>query len=125
MYSKKCHGTRNDAMAMQGHLFRVYFASGKSMIDAKGQKAISDAVTAYSKGGHEVLIAGHADTVGSSARNLELSKARAAAVRTMLIDNGLAATNINENYFGENQPLVNTRNQVSNARNRSVLIVVR
>lgn len=120
MYPGKCRGAMNT-----DNIFRIYFDTNKFNLDTASRKVVANAVASYHKGNSEVIVAGHADRVGDAAANMELSKARAEAVRSMLIDKGIPATVITEKYFGENQPLVPTKDGVANRNNRRVLIVVR
>jgi outer membrane protein OmpA-like peptidoglycan-associated protein len=119
MYPGHCHKPAKD------HIFRIYFPTGSAAINKAGAKAVRQAVSAFKAGGAEVIVAGHADRVGSSDTNLELSKKRAAVVKAALVAHGVPGSKINGKYFGEEQPLVQTPDNVPNANNRRVLIVVR
>ncbi len=70
---------------------KVLFASGASAIDADGKKAI-DAATAWLKGNAaaKVTISGYVDSTGNAAKNAELAKVRAFAVRDALKAAGIA-----------------------------------
>ena len=48
-----------------------------------------------------VVCTGHADVSGDRVANMELSKKRAKAVRTHLLESGVASTRVVLNYFGE------------------------
>ena len=59
----------------------VYFATGSAVINAEGQAKIAKAVADLkTKGSGTVAAIGHADKQGNAARNLQLSKQRAANV---------------------------------------------
>lgn len=124
MYPGKCVKPQTLATMRDG-MYRVHFASGQSKVDAAGRRTIADAVRLYASKGRQVVLAGHTDSTGSSEVNMRLSQQRVAAVRNLLIDNGVPAGNISESYFGDRQPLVGTANGRANAANRRVLIVVR
>ena len=120
MYSDKCQGA-----VVRDQVFRVHFDTDVSAVNAVGRQTVAKAAEAFTKGASEVIVAGHTDTVGNAAYNLELSKARAASVRAALVDHGVPAEKINAKYFGQHQPIVQTGDEVPNANNRRVLIVVR
>jgi outer membrane protein OmpA-like peptidoglycan-associated protein len=63
-----------------------------------------------------VELHGHADERGSAAYNLKLSQARAEAVRTRLVQAGIAADRITLRAFGKSRPLA----PGAHARNRRV-----
>ena len=70
-----------------------------------------------------VEVIGHTDTVGAEANNFRLGQDRADAVRSKLIDAGVAAGIVTANSAGEGGPqAVATKNNVPNARNRRVEI---
>lgn len=109
----------------QGKMFRIYFDTNSTALDAEGRKAVADAVAQFNKNGKEVVVVGHTDAVGSAAYNLELSKKRAIAVSDALVDAGVPAAKINDKYYGKQHLLVPTADGVANAHNRRVLVVVR
>jgi outer membrane protein OmpA-like peptidoglycan-associated protein len=73
----------------------------------------------------DVTAIGHTDTMGTPASNIELGLRRARAVRTMLVDAGLASTSIAVTSHGEADLLVRTADGVFEPRNRRVEITVR
>lgn len=73
----------------------------------------------------EVQITGHTDRVGIVADNDRLSVERAAAVRDMLVKNGLHASFIRAVGRGERQPLIPTPDEQEEPRNRRVEVIVR
>ena len=74
---------------------KVYFASGKADIDAKGTDAIATAAAWLSgEAARKVAITGYTDRTGSAETNAELSKSRALAVRAALEAKGVAQDRI-------------------------------
>jgi len=63
---------------------------------------------------------GHTDSDGKDAMNLTLSQDRAAAVRTYLIDNGIAADRLTSEGFGEAKPIASNKTKAGKAQNRRV-----
>lgn len=122
MYGGACNGTKPVVM---DRIYRVFFETNKTDLDARAQQAISNAAAAYKKGAKEVLVAGHADRVGNAKANQDLSTRRSRAVARALQARGVPAGVIHLKSFGEGQPLVSTPDDVPNQSNRRALIVVR
>ncbi len=72
-----------------------------------------------------VSVVGHTDTKGDKDYNLELSMRRAREVKRRLIELGVEGDSIDVSSHGEENPLVKTGDDVSNAENRRVEVVVR
>jgi cytochrome c oxidase subunit II len=73
----------------------VYFAVGKSALDAEAQKALGRAIDLLkAKPDAKVALSGYVDSTGSAAKNAELAKQRALAVRDALTQAGVAARRI-------------------------------
>lgn len=73
----------------------------------------------------EVVIIGHTDTMGDRKSNLALGLKRAMRVRSILIEAGLPASTVDVTSHGEADPLVKTRDNTPEPRNRRVGITVR
>ncbi len=68
-----------------------------------------------------IRVEGHTDSRGSAAFNLELSRARAAAVRDYLVNTGgIAPDRVEAEGFGEERPLVPEHTPTDRALNRRV-----
>jgi K(+)-stimulated pyrophosphate-energized sodium pump len=78
-----------------GAVAKIYFASGSSELPAQATDVI-DRVLMTLKGSEEskATISGYHDLSGDPAKNAELSKARAQAVRKALVDAGIAEDRI-------------------------------
>jgi outer membrane protein OmpA-like peptidoglycan-associated protein len=72
-----------------------------------------------------VVVTGHTDTMGAARANHALGLKRAAAVRNLLIKAGLDASRIEVTSLGESDPLVPTKDETAEPRNRRVDITVR
>ena len=89
-------GAAPAAPALSGALpAKVYFDQGKAALTDEGKKAIADAAAALKSGKDAVDITGYTDKTGNLAKNLELAKDRAKAVRDALIAGGVAKDRIN------------------------------
>jgi len=74
---------------------------------------------------HDVVVIGHTDTAGPAPRNIDLGLLRAAAVRNLLVESGLARTSIAVTSHGEVDLLIPTADEIPEPRNRRVEITVR
>lgn len=107
----------------------VYFETAKAIIKPESF-ALLDEVAGILRAHPEltrVRIEGHTDSRGDAAANRRLSDARAAAVRSYLIEKGIAADRLESIGHGEDKPLVAEKTPADQARNRRVdfLIVAR
>jgi outer membrane protein OmpA-like peptidoglycan-associated protein len=81
---------------------------------------INAAIQRYQQLGKiQLFIAGHTDTVGAPAYNLDLSRRRAQSIAAWFVKNGLSIPVAFEG-FGESTPLVETKDEVDEPRNRRV-----
>jgi flagellar motor protein MotB len=81
---------------------------------------IREAVQRYKELGRiQLFIAGHTDTQGSASYNMELSRRRAQAIAAWFIKSGLSIPVAYEG-FGETAPLVETKDEADEPRNRRV-----
>jgi outer membrane protein OmpA-like peptidoglycan-associated protein len=99
----------------------VGFALGKSGLDRRN-RGVLDRFAALAVGCPSVAlrVIGHADARGKAKRNLELSKRRARAVVTYLIDKGIDAGRLEAVGYGETRPLVPNDTVRNRAKNRRI-----
>jgi len=71
-----------------------------------------------------VVVEGHTDSTGSAAYNLRLSEARAAAVESVLIRNGVPPARIRTRGLGQAAPVASNDNAAGRQQNRRVEIVI-
>ena len=74
---------------------------------------------------NEVYVVGHTDLVGTEAYNDKLSSRRAAYVRDLLVSGGVKPNSLFVSFYGKARPLVPTKDEVPEPRNRRVEIFVR
>jgi outer membrane protein OmpA-like peptidoglycan-associated protein len=67
-----------------------------------------------------ILIEGHTDSVAGEVYNLDLSKRRAASVRTYLEESGVEPERLCSQGFGQSRPVAENDNEEGMARNRRV-----
>jgi len=116
-----------DALSAKGRWSTqgILFATGKAELQPESRPVLKEiAATLKDHGDLKILIEGHTDNVGSSASNLALSDARAAAVKAALVaDFGIAADRMSTKGFGDSKPSVPNATAVGRAQNRRVEIV--
>ena len=71
-----------------------------------------------------IAVKGHTDATGDDARNLELSKKRADAVKDYLVSRGVAAERIRAEGRGKQEPVAPNDTAEGRAQNRRVEIIV-
>jgi OOP family OmpA-OmpF porin len=72
-----------------------------------------------------IEVQGHTDERGDDAYNLDLSRRRAAAVVTYLVEHGVAASRLTSRGYGESQPVDPRHIEAAWALNRRVAFVLR
>ena len=81
---------KDDAsVVVENGIVKFYFASGKSELAPGAVEALADAIAA-GKAGKKLVISGFHDSTGDPAKNAELAKLRAFAVRDALKTAGVA-----------------------------------
>jgi len=106
--------------------FVLHFLEGRDELTPES-KAELDKVLAELKRRPlpDIVVIGHTDTVGTLAYNDKLSLARAERVRDMMVALGIPASRIQVAGRGKRELVVQTDENVSEARNRRVEINVR
>ncbi len=103
----------------------VEFEVGSAVLTAKGVAVLDELVPVLrTLQGQRIQIIGHTDASGPRAANVELSRARAAAVRDHLVGQQVAATGIQVLGMGPDQPLVANNTPENRARNRRIEVKV-
>lgn len=100
---------------------RVLFEVDKAIIKPVSYSILDELVALLKEYPNSYIsLAGHTDSDGSDAHNLELSKNRARAVRTYLIEHGIAAQRITATGYGESQPIADNATEAGRQKNRRV-----
>jgi outer membrane protein OmpA-like peptidoglycan-associated protein len=71
-----------------------------------------------------VRIEGHTDSVGGEAFNMDLSRRRAEAVRTLLMQRGVDGSRMEVVAFGESSPIATNATEAGRQMNRRVVIMI-
>jgi outer membrane protein OmpA-like peptidoglycan-associated protein len=107
-------------------VYQLYYKTGSVTL-------VPDALAAFDKvfseimhrKAAEVVVAGYTDTVGTMKTNDRLSLERAQAVSKLLLARGVTPGAVTTLGRGERDPLVPTKEQVAEEKNRRVEITVR
>ena len=86
-------GSDDASVVVENGVVKFYFASGKSDLAPGAVEALADAIAA-GKAGQKLVISGFHDSTGDPAKNAELAKQRALAVRDALKAAGVAESSI-------------------------------
>lgn len=106
--------------------FALYFVEGSDTLTAESQAAVAAILEEIKKRpAPDLMVIGHTDRVGSVSDNDNLAVKRANSIRQYLIARGIDAESIQASGRGEREPLVVTADEVAEARNRRVEILVR
>jgi outer membrane protein OmpA-like peptidoglycan-associated protein len=103
----------------------IYFDVNKSDVKPAMRARLSDIAKALSAvPDQHVLVEGHTDSDGKDDYNLQLSKLRADAVRSLLIAGGVSPDRIESQGYGETRPIAPNTTPDGKAQNRRVEIVI-
>ncbi|MEO8183845.1 MAG: OmpA family protein, partial [Deltaproteobacteria bacterium] len=103
----------------------VLFAAGQhSLLPIAKEKLREVAQALLEQGDSAIMVEGHTDSVGPSARNHELSLLRAQEVRGYLVSQGIPTNSIQATGLGEERPVASNDTAEGRANNRRVEIVV-
>lgn len=100
---------------------QIHFETGKAIIKPESYGILNDVATVLAtKPTIKLRIEGHTDNQGSEVYNLNLSKARAEAVREYLVKKGVAPDRLRAVGLGESTPLDSNDTESGRAVNRRV-----
>ncbi|WP_323844848.1 OmpA family protein [Microbulbifer magnicolonia] len=102
-------------------LQNIHFETSLAVLKPAAQESLLEVAQALrSQPDSRVEIAGHTDSQGNDAFNLQLSRSRANAVRAFLIQNGVPAAQLSAIGYGETQPVASNDTPNGRAQNRRV-----
>jgi outer membrane protein OmpA-like peptidoglycan-associated protein len=106
--------------------FTMYFVLGSDELTAVSKAAFDDARKRIASWpGAEVVVIGHTDRLGATDYNDRLSQQRASVIAARLVAAGVPANAIEVAARGEREPMIPTRDERPEPRNRRVEIKVR
>jgi outer membrane protein OmpA-like peptidoglycan-associated protein len=99
----------------------IYFLSGKDIIQASSHAKLDTVVSILqSDAALQISIEGHTDNTGSVAVNNALSAKRAEAVKSYLVQKGIAEDRIQAQGFGSSRPVAPNSTPDGRSKNRRV-----
>lgn len=113
----------NAPMEVENAMYLVFFDWDQSTL-GPGAQSVLDAVAAEvsKRSLSSINVVGHADKSGPQDYNTKLAQRRANAVRDALVQRGINASMINISSRGEDEPLVETADNVREPANRRAQI---
>jgi outer membrane protein OmpA-like peptidoglycan-associated protein len=104
---------------------RLLFETDSAALQASSREQlanVAEILKAYPS--VRVKIGGYTDSTGDAARNLELSRARAATVRAELVALGVAADRLEAEGYGQEHPVASNETEAGRAQNRRIAMRV-
>lgn len=99
----------------------VQFESGSAVMTAAGRSVLDEMAGAITKlSNPKIDIIGNTDNVGNRQSNIELSLARANAVKTYLTNKGIPAASLTVSGHGPDKPIADNTTDAGRAQNRRI-----
>lgn len=103
----------------------ILFDSSKATIKAESNGKLEEIVKVMDEYNNtNFKLEGHTDSTGNVAKNLQLSKDRAAAVKDYLISKGINANRLSSEGYGITKPIASNKTVAGRAENRRVEIIL-
>jgi outer membrane protein OmpA-like peptidoglycan-associated protein len=107
-------------------LFILYFEHDTAKLTHESKDLFPEILrTIKNRKSNEVYVVGHTDLVGTEAYNIELSSRRANHLRDLLVSSGIKPSALFVSFYGKARPLVPTKDEIPEPRNRRVEVIVR
>ena len=103
----------------------VNFAFDSAKVTNGDASRVSTFAQYLKRNPYKATIVGHADSTGPKAYNQKLSERRSAAVKTLLIEGGVAADRLTAVGRGEDEPIASNRTKEGRAANRRIEAVLK
>ncbi len=115
--------TQEEAKVIQTAFSTLEFESGKDVIKASSFASLDGLASLLKqRPTWSVDLKGYTDSSGNAAKNLQLSKDRAYAVKAYLVNKGVPATALQTSGFGADNPIATNSTAAGRAKNRRVEI---
>ena len=116
---------RNTDRGVVINLPDVLFQFDSAKVTPDARRVARDVANAI-KGvpGRHIAIEGHTDAIGTIEYNQKLSEARARAVASELVTDGVARSRITARGYGESRPIASNKTESGRQRNRRVEVVI-
>jgi outer membrane protein OmpA-like peptidoglycan-associated protein len=103
----------------------VLFETGSDKILTESLSILDEVAIVMSEApAVKIRVEGHTDDVGDDKKNLDLSKRRAASVKTYIESKGIAADRVSSEGCGETAPIADNKTAEGKTKNRRVVFVV-
>jgi outer membrane protein OmpA-like peptidoglycan-associated protein len=124
--AKQAFTTSLTALPVRPVTFLLYFLEGKDELTPDSEREVERVFAEIAaRPDPEISVIGHADAVGTTEYNDQLSLQRARRVREDLTRRGIPGKDIEVAGRGKREPIVGTAADTAEPRNRRVEIVVR
>ncbi len=101
------------------------FATGKDIIKPESLASLDELAQLMKKyPGWKLKIEGHTDNVGVRAKNVELSKKRAEAVKKYISSKGISPTRFEVKWYGPDRPVAPNDTEEGRQKNRRVEMTI-
>jgi outer membrane protein OmpA-like peptidoglycan-associated protein len=105
--------------------YSIEFETGKASFTPNATRALDDLLNQTAVSGMIVQVNGHTDNVGDPTANLQLSKARADAVKQFLVVSGsFPDARVKTRAYGDTQPIADNKSAAGKAKNRRVEVLL-
>lgn len=106
--------------------FLLYFQTGTTDLTPESEAVLPQIIQRIgSRKSQNISVIGHSDRAGNLDYNLRLSKERATAVSRLLMQEGVPEKQIAITSHGEENPVVQTADDVAEPRNRRVEVIIK
>jgi outer membrane protein OmpA-like peptidoglycan-associated protein len=123
---KRIFGAALSALPQSPVTFILHFKNGSTEFTEEYAKKFPSVLAEVDgRESKEIIVVGHADRVGTRQKNNELSRNRAERVKDIFVSRGVDPDAIEVQWHGEDDPLIKTRDEVAEPRNRRVAVTVR
>lgn len=105
---------------------KIHFEFDKATIKAESFDLLDEIASVINDNPRiqRINIEGHTDSMGRDEYNEKLSDARAEAVRTYLVEHGIAADRLTHEGFGEARPIASNDSDEGRQKNRRVEFII-
>jgi len=105
---------------------KVFFDTARATIKAESHSLLDEAAEVLKAHPEvkKVVIEGHTDNRGGTAKNLKLSEGRAQAVKAYLVGKGIEAARLDAKGFGESKPVADNATDKGREANRRVEFMI-
>ena len=115
--------TEETQMELNEYSSHLGFEFGSAKINENSEKDLKAILEIIKKfPNSKFVVEGHTDSIGSDASNMELSEARALAVKTYLVENGIDEFRLSSQGYGESKPVATNNTNEGRSKNRRVEI---